>query len=240
MITKRIAAAQKAVEAQNFASRKHILEYDDVMNKQRQAVYAMRRALLEGEDQQRTHSSKSSTACWLLHRRPLPRKNPSQPVGLERPGNRYPDPVRRQNPPGGAGKSGPPPDGSGINEQLVRKYEEKEAMVGPELMRETERMIMLNVIDNQWKDHLLSMDHLKEGIGLRGYGQKDPLIEYKKESYILFQDMMDRIEDETIRWLFFMQRTEAQAAEASQNVPHPELWADEPKRKTRRRRKPAL
>ena len=72
-------------------------------------------------------------------------------------------------------------------------------------MRETERMIMLNVIDNQWKDHLLSMDHLKEGIGLRGYGQKDPLIEYKKESYVLFQDMMDRIEDETIRYLFFLQ-----------------------------------
>jgi preprotein translocase subunit SecA len=64
---------------------------------------------------------------------------------------------------------------------------------------------MLNVIDNQWKDHLLSMDHLKEGIGLRGYGQKDPLIEYKKESYVLFQDMMDRIEDESIRYLFFLQ-----------------------------------
>ena len=75
-------------------------------------------------------------------------------------------------------------------------------------MRETERMIMLNVIDNQWKDHLLSMDHLKEGIGLRGYGQKDPLIEYKKESFVLFQDMMDRIEDETIRFLFFMQRSD--------------------------------
>ena len=85
-------------------------------------------------------------------------------------------------------------------------------MIGPELMRETERMIMLNVIDNQWKDHLLSMDHLKEGIGLRGYGQKDPLVEYKKESYVLFQDMMDRIEDETIRWLFFMQRTEEHGA----------------------------
>jgi preprotein translocase subunit SecA len=68
-------------------------------------------------------------------------------------------------------------------------------------------MIMLNVIDNQWKDHLLSMDHLKEGIGLRGYGQKDPLIEYKKESFTMFQDMMDRIEDETIRYLFFLQVT---------------------------------
>jgi len=113
---------------------------------------------------------------------------------------------------------------SEINDQLLAKYAEKEAMVGPELMRETERMIMLNVIDNQWKDHLLSMDHLKEGIGLRGYGQKDPLVEYKKESFVLFQDMMDRIEDETIRWLFFMQRTEAPATE---QVPHPELWADD-------------
>ncbi len=72
-------------------------------------------------------------------------------------------------------------------------------------MRQAERMVMLNVIDNQWKDHLLSMDHLKQGIGLRGYGQKDPLVEYKKESFELFQDMMDRIEDETIRYLFFLQ-----------------------------------
>ena len=72
-------------------------------------------------------------------------------------------------------------------------------------LRETERMVMLQVIDNQWKDHLLSMDHLKEGIGLRGYGQKDPLVEYKKESFEMFQDMMDRIEDETVRFLFFMQ-----------------------------------
>ena len=75
-------------------------------------------------------------------------------------------------------------------------------------MRETERIVMLNVIDNQWKDHLLSMDHLKEGIGLRGYGQKDPLVEYKKESFLLFQAMMDRIEDETVRYLYFLQPAE--------------------------------
>ena len=92
-----------------------------------------------------------------------------------------------------------------INELLERRFKEKEDLIGPENMREAERVVMLNVIDNQWKDHLLSMDHLKEGIGLRGYGQKDPLIEYKKESFELFQDMMDRIEDETIRYLFFLQ-----------------------------------
>ena len=91
-------------------------------------------------------------------------------------------------------------------------------MLGPELMREAERMIMLNVIDNQWKDHLLSMDHLKEGIGLRGYGQKDPLVEYKKESYNLFQDMMERVEDETVRYLFFLQRAE----DGGVPVPYPE------------------
>jgi preprotein translocase subunit SecA len=94
---------------------------------------------------------------------------------------------------------------------------------GAQIMRETERVIMLNVIDNQWKDHLLSMDHLKEGIGLRGYGQKDPLVEYKKESFTLFQDMMDRIEDETIRFLFFMQPYEGSAPP----VPYPEIDEDE-------------
>ena len=89
--------------------------------------------------------------------------------------------------------------------KLNERYDEKESVVSSEVMRETERMIMLNVIDNQWKDHLLSMDHLKEGIYLRGYGQKDPLIEYKKESFTLFQDMMERIEDEAIRYLYFLQ-----------------------------------
>jgi len=114
-----------------------------------------------------------------------------------------------------------------IHDQLVKKYQEKEEMIGAELMRQTERMIMLNVIDNQWKDHLLSMDHLKEGIGLRSYGQKDPLIEYKKESFTLFQDMMDRIEDESIRFLFFLQRDEGAAEREIPNVPHPELWEEE-------------
>ena len=115
-----------------------------------------------------------------------------------------------------------------INELLERRFKEKEELIGPENMREAERIVMLNVIDNQWKDHLLSMDHLKEGIQLRGYGQKDPLIEYKKESFTLFQDMMDRIEDESIRFLFFLQRGPDDIGGVPQNVPHPELWEDEP------------
>ena len=86
-----------------------------------------------------------------------------------------------------------------------QKYQEKEDLVGADMMRQTERIVMLQVIDNQWKDHLLSMDELKQGIGNRAYGQKDPLVEYKKESYELFTAMMDRIEDETVRYLFFLQ-----------------------------------
>ncbi len=224
MITKRIAATQKAVEAQNFAARKHILEYDDVMNKQRQAIYGMRRALLEGQDQkERIQEIIGGILASFIDARCSEKVHQTQwdwhgletdvltQFGVKIDVNELQNLDRRQME-------------EEINQQLLAKYAEKEAMVGPELMRETERMIMLNVIDNQWKDHLLSMDHLKEGIGLRGYGQKDPLVEYKKESFILFQDMMDRIEDETIRWLFFMQRTEAPAAE---QVPHPELWAEE-------------
>jgi len=94
--------------------------------------------------------------------------------------------------------------GETVFEKLVERYNAKEALIGADAMRYHERMIMLSVIDGQWKDHLLSLDHLKEGINLRGYGQKDPLVEYKKESYILFQDLMDRIEDETVRYLFFV------------------------------------
>ena len=117
-----------------------------------------------------------------------------------------------------------------IYEQAVKKYAEKEAMLGPDgaaILRETERIVMLNVIDNQWKDHLLSMDHLKEGIGLRGYGQKDPLVEYKKESFKMFQDMMDRIEDETIRFLFFMQPYEEHRAFGALPYPEIEEWDEE-------------
>ena len=204
MITRRIAAAQKQVEAQNFASRKHVLEYDDVMNKQRQAVYKMRRDLLVGiEQKERIVDIAKGIIAGLIDSR-LPEKvHPSEwdlatletdiltqfgvkinPLQLKQM-NR----IEIEDT---------------ITDLVLARYNEKEETIGAETLRETERIIMLNVIDNQWKDHLLSMDHLKEGIGLRGYGQKDPLIEYKKESWIIFQEMMDRIEDETVRYLYFL------------------------------------
>ncbi|MBI2686289.1 MAG: preprotein translocase subunit SecA [Acidobacteria bacterium] len=205
LITKRIAAAQKAVEAQNFASRKHVLEYDDVMNKQRGAVYSMRRNLLEGTDQkERIYEMAKGIIATVVSER-IPERGSSGDWdlnGLES------DILTRF----GAQTRLHDLRGASLDEiedtifdHVKQKYEDKEALIGAEYLREAERVIMLNVIDNQWKDHLLSMDHLKEGIGLRGYGQKDPLLEYKKESFTLFQDMMDRIEDETIRYLFFMQ-----------------------------------
>ncbi|MBI4905955.1 MAG: preprotein translocase subunit SecA [Acidobacteria bacterium] len=205
LITKRIAAAQKAVEAQNFAARKHLLEYDDVMNKQRQAVYTLRNSLLSGEPQkQRILDIVKGIIGTFVDMRCPEKTHPGQwdLLGLE-------SDVLTQ-----FGVRIVPQEMSQLNaaeiedyiyEKLEARYGEKERLVGEEVMRETERFIMLHVIDTQWKDHLLSMDHLKEGIGLRGYGQKDPLVEYKKESYTIFSDLMDRIEDETVRYLYFLQ-----------------------------------
>jgi preprotein translocase subunit SecA len=224
LITRRIAAAQEAVEAQHFASRKHVLEYDDVMNKQRQAVYSMRRQLLEGENQKQrmTEIVRGITGSFVDQFCPENvRYDQFDLVGLQTAVlNQFGvklDPDELQ----GANSNDVE---TRINDILSERYDEKERMIGPENMRQAERIIMLNVVDNQWKDHLLSMDHLKEGIGLRGYGQKDPLIEYKKESFDMFQDMMDRIEDETIKFLYFM-RIETGAG--APTLPYPEQDEDE-------------
>ncbi len=101
--------------------------------------------------------------------------------------------------------------GDAIFEKLKERYDSKEQLIGADAMRYHERMIMLSVIDAQWKDHLLSMDHLKEGIGLRGYGQHDPLVEYKRESFDMFEEMMQRFQEETVRYLYLMQILERPA-----------------------------
>jgi preprotein translocase subunit SecA len=205
MISRRIQKAQEAVEMQNFEARKHLLEYDDVNNKQRQAVYGMRRQLLEGVDQKER----------ILD---MVRGIVEQFVDMRCPDDKHPDTwdlatLRNDVLSQFGAKIDIAELGSltrieivdVILERLKQKYQEKEDLVGPDMMRQTERIVMLQVIDNQWKDHLLSMDELKQGIGNRAYGQKDPLVEYKKESYELFTAMMDRIEDETVRYLFFLQ-----------------------------------
>jgi preprotein translocase subunit SecA len=220
-ITKRIAAAQKAVETQHFEARKHLLEYDDVNNQQRQAVYGMRRGLLEGADQKE-------------HVLDMVRGIAQAFIDMRAPDNQHPDTwdltTLRTDILSQFGYKVDPSELAGMTrleiedficDRLAQKYQEKEDLVGADIMRQTERMVMLQVIDDQWKDHLLSMDHLKEGIALRGYGQKDPLVEYKKESFILFQAMMDRIEDETIRYLFFLQIAREGPGQASPVLPFP-------------------
>jgi preprotein translocase subunit SecA len=205
MIAKRILKAQEAVEAQNFEARKHLLEYDDVNNKQRQAVYGLRRQLLEGVEQKGR----------ILD---MVRGIVEQFIDIRCPEDKHPDTwdlaTLRNDVVTSFGVKIDLAELSGLTrveitdaifERLQQKYLEKEELVGPDVMRQTERIVMLQVIDNQWKDHLLSMDELKQGIGNRAYGQKDPLVEYKKESYELFTAMMDRIEDETVRYLYFLQ-----------------------------------
>jgi len=205
LITKRIAKAQEAVEMQNFEARKHLLEYDDVNNKQRQAVYGMRRQLLEGADQKERVMDMVQGIV-------------DQFVEMRCPDDKHPDMwdlnTLRNDILTQFGARIELQDihsltrielGDFLLQKLKEKYQEKEDMVGSQVMRQTERIVMLQVIDNQWKDHLLSMDELKQGIGNRAYGQKDPLVEYKKESYELFSAMMDRVEDESVRFLFFLQ-----------------------------------
>jgi len=222
MITRRIEAAQKAVEGQNFESRKHLLEYDDVMNKQRTAVYGLRRRLLEGLDQKDLiiEDYVSSILGEILERH-CPVKEHVDTWDLKALKDAIftrfgvdiyaegikPEEMNRQE------------LGDTIFSKLKERYDAKEALIGAEAMRYHERMIMLSVIDAQWKDHLLSMDHLKEGIGLRGYGQHDPLVEYKRESFDMFEEMMQRFQEETVRYLYLMQIMERPPDAVLQRVP---------------------
>jgi preprotein translocase subunit SecA len=210
LITKRIEAAQRAVEAQNFESRKHLLEYDDVMNKQREAVYGLRRQLLEGTDQKDyILDATDRVVDWLVSTfcPKQQRVDEWNVKGLHTEfWSRFGIDLRQHD------LKFDPKTLDQLTaqlKQLVRqRYEEREQVWGAERMRMHERMIMLQVVDAQWKDHLLAMDHLKEGIGLRGYGQRDPLVEYKRESFDMFEAMMDRVEDETLRYLFLMRTPE--------------------------------
>ena len=207
MVSKAIEKAQKQVEGHNFSIRKHLLEYDDVMNKQRESIYKQRREILSGKNMKEFIQELIETLVeWMMETHTNKDKSPDDwdAEGLRK---------------GIASQFGLDIeelviDWETINYDELREkiikalkdsYAEKEQIIDEDRMREFERVITLQLIDSQWKDHLLAMDHLKEGIGLRGYGQRDPLIEYKKESYDMFQAMMDRIEEETIRYLFLLQ-----------------------------------
>ncbi|MFN2514768.1 MAG: preprotein translocase subunit SecA [Pyrinomonadaceae bacterium] len=213
MVSKRIESAQKSVEGRNFESRKHLLEYDDVMNKQRETIYGLRRQLMEQPDQRdylMGDPPSAGVAYDLLSDITKQYLNPEvSPDDWDVENYKiqiktiydFDADAERLDIPNFASQEVT----DAIWDKLKIKYGEKEQQIGPEAMRTYERIIMLNIIDAQWKDHLLSLDHLKQGIGLVGYGQKDPLVEYKKQSFDMFQEMLDRIDTSTIRSLFNLQ-----------------------------------
>ncbi|MCC7007282.1 MAG: SEC-C domain-containing protein, partial [Acidobacteria bacterium] len=216
MVTKAIERAQRQVEAQNFGTRKHLLEYDDVMNKQRENVYTLRRELLVGQIKLDEEADVLDTRAYLMTlaeeqiqqvvetfaaKEQEPQewdlgalvRGVSELLGIE------PDEIEAL----GLEKQTPEEMVDAIYDLAVRNYEAKEHLLpDPALLRRVERDIMLQIVDAQWKDHLYSLDHLKEGIGLRGYGQRDPLVEYKRESFELFQAMKERIDEEMVRYLW--------------------------------------
>jgi preprotein translocase subunit SecA len=235
MVTRAIERAQKQVESNNFSVRKHLLEYDDVMNKQRESIYGLRRELLEAKIKL-TEEEEVDTRGYLMtlaeelaastvdnyaNKETDPEEwdldalknavaeifalEPSEMESLDF-GGKTPDEMT-----------------DAVWGLALGKYEKKEALLAdPSILHRVERDIMLQIVDAQWKDHLYSLDHLKEGIGLRGYGQRDPLVEYKKESFTLFQAMKDRIEEEIVRYLWRLMPVMAEgSAEGGGELPSP-------------------
>ena len=213
LISKRIESAQKQVEAHNFSIRKHLLEYDDVMNQQRKTIYGLREQFLSKSDQKEYLLELSEDVLggfidsycgadsdpeeWDGEGL---RKAVAQQFGLDlRHENIQVEQLNREE------------LLQAIGARAREKYERKDEEIGSPEMRQYERLILLNVLDAHWKDHLLAMDQLKEGIGLRGYGQRDPLVEYKKESFATFEQMMDGIEEQSLRYLYLLQPVEDRA-----------------------------
>ncbi len=216
LITRQIERAQKQVEARNFEIRKHLLEYDDVMNKQREAIYSIRRDLLEGTDQREYLLNMADDILMELIDQHAGRDKADDQKDFDAlrvaVGNQFGLDILAQ---GFDVKEATYEELSQkLGDTLKRMYDDKEKRIGSEFMRYQERMIMLQVLDMQWKDHLLALDHLKEGIGLRGYGQRDPLIEYKKESFDMFEALNSRREEETIRFLFLFEPVSAEDQQA--------------------------
>jgi len=207
MISKRIEGAQKAVESQNFESRKHLLEYDDVMNKQREAVYSLRRQLMQGVEQKQliTDDYVSTILSGILDTNAPEKVHPEQWNYEQLFAQVYDLFGAKLENEINATELNRHELGETIFTKLGERYDLKEKILGEAAMRYHERVVMLSVLDGLWKEHLLNMDHLKEGIGLRGYAQQDPLVAYKKESFEMFESMMLRFQEDTARHLFRMQ-----------------------------------
>jgi len=224
LVNKAVENAQKKVEAHNFDIRKHLLEYDDVMNKQRTVIYDMREDVLSGESLRDTVMEMAGEAAENIALRFSEEKVHPEEWDLLA----LRDAVFSQF---GFRLEIPEGDVQGltretlavrIEEEARSAYRRKEEEYGEEAMRYLERMFLLSTIDALWKDHLLSMDHLKEGIGLRGYAQKDPLKEYQREGFDMFSDLVFRIKEESLKRLFHVKvQREEEPRKIARTMPAP-------------------
>ena len=235
MVTRAIANAQKKVEAHHFEIRKQLLEYDDVMNKQREVIYQHRRAVLGGSDLKDELRGMIDGLVESALNIYCPAEQYSEEWDLKglaeiMHGQFGLDITQGKN------DGGEPLRAMGrdalledLRTQVREAYDRREQDLTPELMRFLEKTFMLQVIDHHWKDHLLGMDHLRDGIGLRGYGQKDPLIEYKREGYDLFSGMMERVKSDTLDRLFHVQAVRNEAQPSAPPPPPPSSHAPNPR-----------
>ena len=215
LVTRAIENAQKKVEAHNFDIRKHLLEYDDVMNKQREVIYAQRKEVLGGENLKEEilamADGLAQATCKSCADSHLPAaewdfKGLSESL-FHQFNFRFqlnPDELEDLTPEDLEEKA---------LDQVSKCYEAKEQNISPDLLRQLEKIIMLQTIDSLWKDHLLAMDHMKEGIGLRGYGQKNPLQEYQKEAFGMFEEMVQTIQQDMVQKLFTIEVAHEEALE---------------------------
>jgi preprotein translocase SecA subunit len=204
LVTRAIENAQKKVEAHNFDIRKHLLEYDDVMNKQREVIYHQRRDVLKGENlKAEVLDMAQGLAEEIVERYGEKDVSPAEwDLAALSEGLYHQFNMRISFEPNQVETLSAEGVGDVVVQRVTEAYEEKEKRLGEPMMRQLEKIIMLQTIDTLWKDHLLNMDHLKEGIGLRGYGQKNPLQEYQKEGFAMFEDMVHRIQEDVVQKLY--------------------------------------
>ena len=204
LVTRAIENAQKKVEGHNFDIRKHLLEYDDVLNKQREVIYGQRREVLKGDSlKEQVVEMAQDLAEEIVSRYSDKELHPSEwDLGGLREGFYHQFNLRLDFPAGEEESLSAESLLELAVQRVLQAYEDKETRFSAPMLRQLEKIIMLQTIDMLWKDHLLNMDHLKEGIGLRGYGQKNPLQEYQKEGFDMFEDMVHRKEEDVVQKLF--------------------------------------
>jgi len=202
-----VEKAQKKVEAMHYESRKHILEYDDVANHQRKAIYAFRNQLLDPDYDlgNKIKENREAFVNMLLDEAEIYEGTPSEDFDLEKFTGLIQKHIAIQIDPELLRDKEPSEIREIVLDILEKAYEEKMAIFEPEQRREIESMLHLQILDPLWRDHLYEMDVLKTGIGLRGYNQKDPLTEYKQESYRLFEQLVDKIKFESTKLLYNIQ-----------------------------------